>query len=412
MTVRLDWLANINITISTTALQIPTFNNCMIMGVFPVASLPTSWGGSLAHGYSSLASIVSDFTPLHDAAITASNFVQAYKYAILLRAATLFFTQQPNPTILYLGCIDNTSTVNYVTAINNIIAVTNNFYAFYIADQMTATQLTQTNGVYDALTALATAKNFKIGLFDTDDLNITSGHFLYDATHVGGNIVGNMRAGLFANTFNPVHTTVTTNATVTNTLAAAFSSAYFTPLFTTRVGIKPASSQQLLGIVADSIITNDTLGTPGVGDGLLGVNANVYPSFTGGNNQIGLLQYGFMSSSTVSNILYLDQVVGADYLYLTTQAALSQYIINAQPSGGVPYNDAGIQALATVFKNALQNGVTQNIIQQFSNSDITIVPYSQVSSGDKAARIYNGLSASLTYLSTMQRVSVSINLSI
>lgn len=406
MTLRLDWIANINVIINTAVLQSPTFNNCMIMGVFPLASLPTSWSGTLAHAYSDYASVSADFTPLYNAAVTATSYVQAYKYAILLKGAELFFTQAPVPTVLYVGCIDNTSTVNYVNAIQDIVNANNNFYAFYIADQVTATQVNQTNGIKAALTAQTSARNFKMCFLDTNNPAITTGNFLYDVTALG---IGSQRMMLWEHPSNPVSTTVTTAAAVGTTLAPAAMGAFFTTLFTSAVGLKSFACQQLIGVAADTTLTNTNLGTPGTGDGILGVNGNVYPAV--GSSGIGLCQYGLMASSTASALLYADQVIGADYINSVVQTDFVNFIISKQPTGGVPYSDSGIQLLLNTFRGSLNKAVNQNIIQPFSNSAVTAVPYSQVSSGDKTARIYNGLAASLLYVGNIQRLSASVNLS-
>lgn len=411
MTVSLDWLAQVNVVINTTVFQAPSFNNCMIMGVFPIADAPSTWSGARYHAYSNAAAVSTDFTPLYNAAISANAFAQAFKYQILIKAAQEFFSQEPTPELLYISCIDNTTTVNYVAEFTNITNAFNNFYAFYIADQVTATQLTtSTTGIYAAIASLTSAKNYKICFVDTSDLNITSGHFLYDAT-VGG--IGSQRAMLFAHTLNP-QTAVPSGAVSAPavTLAAESMGAFFTNLFSAGIGLKPISGQGLQETASDTVITNSTLGDlgPNSRSGLLSVNANIYPAF--GNSASGYVQYGFMASSTNSELLYLDQVIGADYIKLNVQADLATYILSQQPTGGVPYNDAGIQSLVNVFKKTLQNAVNQNVIQQFSNSNISFVPYAQVSNTDKTNRIYQGLSANLTYLSRIQRVAVNVALSL
>lgn len=413
MAVSLDWLAQINVTINTSVVQAPTFNNCMIMGVFPTASRPngaggfaTNWGTNPYYAYSSLTQLTTDFRKLEAAAVAASNFTQAFKYQILIKAATQFFQQTPAPVLLYVSCIDNTTTVDYTVQFNKIIAATNDFYACYIADQVTATQLN--TGINPAIASLITDQNYKLFFVDTADLAITSGHFLYDATNDG---IGSQRAMLFAHTLNPQTAVPTVHLDDPSvTLGAACMGAFFTNLFSSGIGLKALAGQTLQNVPSDSAITRSSLGEiNGNGrTGLMSVNANVYPSFgTGGQ---GYMQYGFMASATNSNLRYLDQIIGADYIKLNVQADLASYILSKQPTGGVPFSDVGIQALANTFKKTLQTAVTQNIIQQFSNSDVGVVPYSQVLPADKTNRIYQGLSASLVYLGRIQRVAVSITL--
>lgn len=399
MTVSLDWLAQINIIINTTVVQVPTFNNCMIIGLFPFGSIPSSWGGAIYKGYNSYAAINADFASKITGTTTQDN-----RYQWLLNAASQFFSQTPTPTTLYLAQIDP-ATTNYVTALNTVTTAFNNFYAFYIADQLTASQVTGANGVYAGLASLTSSNNLKVLFIDTADLGIVATDFLYDVTNGG---IGNPRAILCAHTNNFVPVAGGTQAPTA--LGAACMGAFFTNLFTTSIGLKALGNQALTSVASDSVITAASLGTPGQGNGIIGVNGNVYPAF--GSGGAGYMQYGTMASSTSDSLLYLDEVVGADYIKLTVQADLVSYILQQQPVGGVPYSDVGIQSLATVFKNSLQKGVTQNIIQQFTNTNIGIVPYSQVTSGDKAARIYQGLSANLTYLGRIQRLYVNVTLGI
>lgn len=414
MSVTLDWLTQIDVVINTTAIQVPTFNNCMIMAVFPTADRPdgsvgyaTNWGTSIFHEYSNSADIVKDFTVNYNAAITATQFAQAFKYQILMKQALEFFAQVPTPQNLYVSCLDNTTTIDYTAQFSLITAAQNNFYAFTIADQITATQLTTPiTGIYDALSSLTSAKNLKIMFVDTSNMAITSGNFLFDAT-IGG--IGNQRAMLCAHSKNPQ--TAVPGLLVTGpqvTLGAAFMGAFFTNLFSAGIGLKAMSGQVLQSTLSDPVVTNSTIGIPGQGDGLLGVNANIYPSF--GTSAQGYMQYGFTASTTTSQINYLDEIIGADYIKLNVQADLTTYLLSQQPTGGVPYTDVGIQNLVSVFKNTLQGAVTQNIIQQFTNSNITAVNYANTPLIDKTNRIYKGLSANLTYLQRIQRLQVGITL--
>lgn len=417
MTVSLDWLAQIDVTINTTVFQAPTFKNCMVMGVFPTADRPdgaggykTNWGTNLYHSYSNFADINQDFTVNYTAAITATQWAQAFKYQILIAAARKFFAQQPTPTTLIVGCIDNTSIVNYTTAITNITNQYNSFYTFYIADQVTATQVTQSNGIYDALNSLVASQNLKVCFIDTSDLNIGTGHFLYDATHdVSGGRIGNQRVMFFAHTLN-AQTAVPIAALPEEpsvALSAAFMGAFYTNLFTGTVGLKSMSGQTLLSTAADVVIDKSALGTPEGFDGLIGACANVYPALGG---DTGFMQYGLMTASTSTSLIYLDQVIGADYIKLNVQSDLASYILSQQPLGGVPYSDVGIQNLVTTFKNTLQRAVNQNVILPFSNADIVFKNYADVLPADKTNRIYRDLSANLTYLSRIQRVIVGITL--
>jgi hypothetical protein len=417
MTVNLDWLVRVDVTINNGVVQAPSFNNCMIMGVFPIASIPdgttgfaTNWLGNRYFGYTNATDISTDFTKLYDAAVTATQFAQAFKYQILIKAAQEFFAQTPTPAILYVSCIDNTTTVNYVTQFGLITTAFNNFYAFYIADQVTSTQLTtSTTGIYAGIDSLTSNKNSKICFVDNADIGSSSGSFLYDSTNLG---IGSLRAMLYVHSDNPqlaVPSAVVSAPKVC--LAAATMSKYFTNLFTAKVGLKAVGNLTLSSTSADSVINQTTLGEVGKTGGILGVNGNCYPTF--GNLGSGYVEYGLMAGATFSNLFYLDQIVGEDYLKLNVQADLATFILAKADEGGLDYDDSGIQLLVNAFKDSLtKNGVNKKIIQQFSNSNIVYSIYKNVSLADKTNRIYKDLAANLIFLTRIQRLQLSLSLSL
>ena len=399
MSIPLDYLVAVNVNINITAVSIQSFQNCLMFGVFPSASKPVSWGTNNYYPYGSYAEVSADFA----SKITGTT-LQDNRYKWLLNAAQQFFQQSPTPAVLYISRLDVGSTT-YAAQLNALTDVFNNFYCFYVADKVVATDLTTADtGWYAALAAQESKSNLKIAFFDTDDLDITSGNFLYDVTNGG---IGSKRAMLFAHSQN--FTPVAGGTTTAVSLAAAVMGSYFSNLFVGSVGLKQVAWTQLAGTPIDTAVTKSNIGTAGaqLPNGLLGVNANVYPGF--GNSNLALVQYGFMSASTPSSLYYLDDVVGADYIKVTVQADLVNFIVSRMPTG-VPYNDAGIQSLVNVFKKSLQNGVTQNIIQQFTNSNISYYNYSQVTDTDKAQRKYPYLSASLQYLGRIQMLTVQVNL--
>jgi len=142
----------------------------------------------------------------------------------------------------------------------------------------------------------------------------------------------------------------------------------------------------------------------------LGVNGNVYPSF--GASGLGLMQYGLMASSNSSALLYLDQIVGADFIQLNLEADLSSLIIAAQPTGGIAYDDGGIQTVLNAAKSSLQKAVTQRIIQQFNNGNFTYLNAAQVSAAKKSSGVYDDMSVVLTFLGRILRVGLNVELKV
>lgn len=206
------------------------------------------------------------------------------------------------------------------------------------------------------------------------------------------------------------------DATQSASLSAAVLSKYFTSVFVGSNGLTILSSLQLAGQPTDPTVNTANIGMPGDQNGgsatsLINWDNNVYPAFGSSNAGIGLVQYGYQSNSIFSNQIYLDQVVGADYVQFTVQAALVNLILQSLPSG-LPYSDLGIQQIVNAFKAALNQAVGQNILQPFANSAIVATPYALVAPTDITNRVYKDLSFTGKFLSRIQMIQVYVNLSV
>lgn len=398
MTVSLNWLSNVSLIINTTVIQAPTFNNCLMIGLFPSGSIPGSWDGLTYHVYTNYADIVSDFSSL----ITGTT-TQDKRYKWLLNGAQCFFGELPTPTQLTIYQMAP-DTTDYTTAFSTLVDTYNDFYAFYIADKLTISNFTTaTTGIIAAMTALTSANNLKVLFVDSDDM-ATTDSFAAQLKEAGGH------PRIIVTTATNNLTPIPPNTTAAKSYAMAAMGAYFTNLFTTTVPLKPLSGQKLQSVTYDPAITTSNIGIPGSSTGYINDNSNVYPGF--GNSNIGLLQYGYMSSSTSDSQLYLDQIVGYDYLKQTCESDIATYLISKQATGGLFYDNEGIQGLVSTFRSSLQKSVNQKIIQPLLNSSVTWVNYAQVSPTDIANRIYKDLSANVFYLSRIQRVSITGTISI
>lgn len=409
--VDLSWLVQTNISINTLVVQPPSFNSCMIIGVFPTANLPTSWGGLIYHNYTSLSDIISDFSAL----ITGTT-LQDNRYQWLINAATRFFAQTPTPSNVYLAQVQTPvvgTAWNYSTVLTTITAAFNDFIGFTIADKLSLTNaavaatsttpgFAGTGGLNPALVALKSANNEKICFMDSSDRTIAA------SLQSGNTGVNDLLVLYHALNFTPV--AGGTGSMVSQ--AAANLQAYFGNIFTTGVNLKILSSLRLASDdVIDTTITTSNIGIPGTNDGgYVTTNNNVYCGFGAGVG-IGLMQYGYMSSSTTDQQIYLDQVVGALYMRVTTTAGLVTFLLSKSPSG-LLYNDFGIQELLTKYKSLIQLSVDQKIIQAFTNSNFTYTNYAQVAPADIANRIYKDLGFNGNFLSRIQRIANSINLSL
>lgn len=264
---------------------------------------------------------------------------------------------------------------------------------------------TPASGIIAGLTALRSSNNQKKLFLDTNDPTIAG---------TVQNTGGSLDLAFFYHSLNFQEY----NAAIAASFAAANLGAYFVNLFAVGIGLLPLSSMQVAGQPIDPTITTGNIGTPGQqgsNTNLIGWNNNVYANFgsqTANNVGLELVQYGYMSISTATKQIYLDQVVGADFVQFTAQADMVTFLVSQQPLGGVLYSNYGIQQIVNTFKNSIQKAVTQNILQQPSNSDFVFVPYQQVNLQDIANRIYQDLTFNGQFLSRIQRIAVTVNLSL
>lgn len=272
---------------------------------------------------------------------------------------------------------------------------------------------TASTGVFAALTNFRSLTNQKMLFQDTNDPTI--------AGALTGSS-GNKDCAFFYHSGNLQAPTGYIGSTqLSNQTGAAAMGEYFTDLFQLGVGLKPISSMQLAGQTVDPTITTSNIGDisqAGSSTNLIGWNNNVYGG-VGAPPGIGLVQYGTVSASNSSSnplqIVYIDQVVGATYLQFVAQANLVAYIIAQQPTGGVPYSDYGIQQILNNFKGSVQQAVAQNILQSPPNSAYVYYTYAQVQALDPSAigaRIYRDLTFNGEFLSRIQRISLTVNLSL
>ena len=392
MTVNVSWISQINVIINTALLQAPTFNTCMIVGVFPLASAPTSWAGGKTKVYSDASAVIADFSTK----ITGVT-VQDNRYQWLINDAVSFFSQKPTPSQLIIGQMEPTATP--VDAMNNWVNSNNSFFAFTVADPITAASVSAATGWKVAIESQVSLGNIKFMFVDTVDTAIAT------TIQTAG---GSDYIALFNHSQN--FTPVAGGSTTPYSYSAGLMGAYFTTLFTSGVGLKPISGQQIMGLPGDPLVTTSNIGIPGQVSGLINVGNNVFPSF--GNTGLALAQYGYTSSSKPANQRYVHEIIGAAYIQLVTQSDLFNLITSYQPQGGLPYDDTGIQLLVNTFCGSLQKGVGQKIIQQFSLSDIFFKPLKDVSLANQANKIYNDLGANLKFLSRIQRVSVNLFINI
>lgn len=303
-----------------------------------------------------------------------------------------FYTSDATTVIPIASASAIVPAVGSVTTVGNTAASSNGITGYQTA----------VKGVEAGLLALRTANNQKKMFADFLDFN-------QSATIQDGG--GSKDLTCFYHSMNLQNYT-TTSPTLSAQLSAACMGEYFVNLFVANNGLTILSSMQLSGQPKDPTITTANIGIPGdagSSTSLINWNNNVYAGF--GANAVGLVQYGYQSNSTGPAPIYLDQVVGSDFVQFVVQANLVTLIINSLPSG-IPYSDVGIQQLVNNFNGSLNQAVAQGVIQPFNNSNISYLTYSQVPTVDVGNRIYRNLSFTGNFLSRIQRIAVSISLSL
>lgn len=400
MSVNLSWLVNVNVSLNTTLSQAPSFNDMMIVGVFPTASRPARWGvplTNLSYAYTQLTDVLSDFQPLETAATAQAD---KDRYQFIINAATLVFSQSPSPSRVYIGCIDSSAATpgDYVTLLNNLLTYNNNPFALYLAYKVVAADITGLTGWAAAMNNQAALGNPKVMLIDVDD----NGAIATTVQTAGGSdyiLICNYKGNL---------TPIGGGTTAPLSLGAASMGEYFVDLFASGVGLKPFAGMTLASLPGDNSITTSSIGDTTTG--LIGTNNNIYPSF--GNQGLALTQYGLVSSSKPTALRYLDQIVGSVFLKLNIQNDFVTLLASMQGRGGLPYENDGIQLIINTFKGSLNKALDQRIIVPYKNSDISYKNKADVAPINITNRIYSDLSANLTLLSRIQRMVINVNLNI
>ncbi len=131
-----------------------------------------------------------------------------------------------------------------------------------------------------------------------------------------------------------------------------------------------------------------------------GKSANTY-EYIGG---VGITQKGTMAVGE-----YIDTVRGIDWLTSTIQSYVySTLILNPK----VPYTDAGITAIESQIRRALNLAISNNFIAQDPPYNVIVPLAINVSPTDKANRVLNGVSFTATLAGAIQAVNITGTVSV
>lgn len=393
MAVDIDYRVDVNVSLSNSAAQVITLDVCLFVGIFPsVAGFTTR-----LKRFDSYQAVSDFFTPLLTGTATS---VQNERYKKIIGSAYYFFAQSPSPEFLYIGRMDPSETyADIATVIQSMREENDTFYA------VNWLELFDSTNVNDLVLLAESFALLKKKLFVTlNDQTIVTD----PSTSVANSLITSTGANrnvmlMYHSTSFPANT-YTTPITNPQNIAAAFMGAFFTPTagFPNAPLARAVSYTSLQAIPVDPTISSETALTSA-----LGVNATVYTAW-GASDTLGVpgLTEGKMASSSASAPVYLDTIIGMDYL----ESRIQTDLFNAQ--NNFPqffyYDDDGIQYAFSIFKTSIQACVTLKLFKQFSNSDLTFLTYDQCALSDIANRIYRGFSATLTSLSHIERIKITV----
>jgi hypothetical protein len=323
----IDTLVKINISQQTTAVAKESFSIPLIVG----PTNPGWTGGTLIKSFTDAASMLLD-------GYTTSS--PEYIYALKL------MSQEISPTIFYVGYL---ATGVIATDLANIIAQNNSWYGITLCEH------TDQN-ILDMAAAVNALKKIFIAVSAASGIPTSS----------TGDVLSQLKALSYTRTalmYTPEDTEGKEAAWVGGQLPQ-------TP------GSNNWAYKTLLGCTTDVLSDNARsiiIGTPVAG--ILGKNGNVYTTIGGQN----ITQMGIMVGGQ-----YIDITIGIDWLESTLQSNIYQALVDAAK---IPYTDDGTNILIQAVNSAIQEGVTNGLIDGKSPITVTAPLVASVSSTQRANRI-------------------------
>lgn len=164
---------------------------------------------------------------------------------------------------------------------------------------------------------------------------------------------------------------------------------------------EPGSSnwafKSLTGVIADDLLSSQS-------SGVFTNNGNTYETFAGQS----VTRYGKVSSGE-----WIDVIRGADWLQARLQENLYSTLINVEK---IPYTDAGGDIIENKIREILDQGVENNYIAADGDGvglyTITVPDVADISSADKLARLFSGVSFTATLAGAVNKIAISGNLSV
>jgi len=236
-------------------------------------------------------------------------------------AATLYFSQDPAPSMVVIGCWDETGGETAVDAVKACRAANSDWYACYVVD-VTADEIEAIAATVEAM------KPDSAYFYTTSDADVANG--------TAGNVMETLKNMGYQRTFGLYSTTAHAAAAVMGYAMGAntggANSAY-TLAYKTLVGVTP-----------EPLSTNQV-------QYILGVNGNVFTLY--GKN------YRLLVQGTMANGVHFDEVLNLDMLAAEIQIGAVNALVGASK---IPQTEAGMSLLISAIEEQCEKSVTRGAI--------------------------------------------------
>jgi hypothetical protein len=423
----LDTLVEINISQQTSAVPQPSFSIPLIVG--PTA---TSWGPTeYVHSYNSPADMLSDgfddtdpeyiyALELFEQALTPTEFLVGYRASPVEQVDTITVNTAVSAH-LYTGTIagqvwaytasggDTTATIAtaiaaainaltnptwHAVAASNVVTITSTTPGLAFTDQQvtvdanyTIANVTPNHGIQDDINNILGVQPlgniwYGLAICSNADADILQAAALIETlkkifigvssdsaipTNVSTDLLSLLKAKSYKRTaliYSP------------GAYNQGIEAAWLGGQLPATPGSNNWAYKTLSGITVDTMSDNARsiiIGNPVAG--VPGKNGNIYTTVGG----VDITQMGQMVGGQ-----YIDITVGIDWLESTLQTNIYQQLVQAQK---IPYTDKGTTVLMQAVKAAIDQGVSNGLIDGASPITITAPPVLSVSQSQRANRI-------------------------
>jgi hypothetical protein len=277
--------------------------------------------------------------------------------------ATLYFSQNPRPTRLYVTAVDLTAPETFVEALDAAVLVNDDWYGVAIESRTDAIVLAVAAWVEARVKLFATASSAANILTATTTSNVA-----YSLKNAG-----------YERTICFYHSLAATTWPEACLLGLQFAK---TPGASTYV------YKTLAGLAADAL-TSQQKGYA------LGYNAFVYTTRAG----LNITEGGKVASGE-----WADVIVGIDDLTVDMEARIFGKLVNSEK---IEYTNAGITVVVGAVREALRRSVTNKVLAEDPQFTVTAPLVSEISTANKGNRILPDVEFQATLAGAIHKTTIA-----